>query len=80
MKESVIYQEITASAEQKGRLEGKQEGEANLVLRLLHRRLGQVSESVCEQIRQLPVEQIEDLGEALLDFESEVDLLNWLAQ
>ncbi len=84
MKESVIYQEITASAEQKGRiegrLEGKQEGEANLVLRLLNRRLGEVSESVSEQIRQLPLEQIEDLGEALLDFEREEDLLNWLVK
>ncbi len=59
---------------------GMQRGEANLVLRLLHRRLGQVSESVSEQIRQLPVEQLENLGEALLDFESEADLLNWLAK
>ncbi len=56
MKESVIYQEITASAKQEGRLEG----EANLVLRQLNRRLGQISESVSEQIRQLPVEQLED--------------------
>ncbi len=76
VKESVIYQEITASA----KLEGKQEEAANLVLRQLNRRLGQISESVSEQIRQLPVEQIEDLGEALLDFENEADLLNWLAK
>ena len=59
---------------------GIQKGETNLVLRQLNRRLGQVSESVCEQIRQLPLEKIEDLGEALLDFESEEDLLTWLAQ
>ena len=92
MKESVIYQEITASAREEGFSEGieqgieqgidrgKQQGEANLVLRLLHRRFGQVSEAVSEQIRQLPVEQLEDLGEALLDFENEADLLNWLAK
>ncbi len=59
---------------------GMQRGEAVLVLRQLNRRLGQISESVSEQIRQLPVEQIEDLGEALLDFESEADLLNWLGK
>ncbi len=59
---------------------GIQKGETNLVLRQLNRRLGQVSESVCEQIRQLPLEKIEDVGEALLDFESEEDLLTWLAQ
>ena len=80
MKESVIYQEITASAKLEGRLEGKLEEAANLVLRQLNRRLGQVSKSVSEQIRQLPIEQIEDLGEALLDFENEADLLNWLAK
>ena len=80
MKESVIFQEITASAKLEGRLEGRLEGEANLVLRQLNRRLGQISESVSEQIRQLPVEQLEDLGEALLDFEDEADLLNWLAK
>ncbi len=68
------------SVERLGIEKGKQQGEANLVLRLLNRRLGQVSESVSEQIRQLPIEQIEDLGEALLDFESEEDLLTWLAQ
>ena len=59
---------------------GMQREAANLVLRQLNRRLGQVSESVSEQIRQLPVDQIEDLGEALLDFENESYLLNWLAK
>ncbi len=68
------------SVERLGIEQGKQLEAANLVLRLLHRRLGQVSESVSEQIRQLPVEQLEDLGEALLDFENEADLLNWLAK
>ena len=51
---------------------------ANLVLRLLNCRFGQVATSVESQIRQLSVEQLEDLGEALLDFENETDLLHWL--
>ncbi|MEA5536852.1 DUF4351 domain-containing protein, partial [Crocosphaera sp. XPORK-15E] len=72
MKESVIYQDIRAS--------GKQEEAAKLVLRQLNRRLGQLSPTIEAQIRLLPVEQIEDLGEALLDFESEADLLNWPAK
>jgi hypothetical protein len=72
MKESVIYQDIRAS--------GKQEEAAKLVLRQLNRRLGQLSPTISQQIRLLPVEQLEDLGEALLDFESEADLLEWLAQ
>ncbi len=68
------------SVERLGIEQGKQLGEANLVLRQLNRRLGQISESVSEQIRQLPVEQLENLGEALLDFDNEADLLNWLAK
>ncbi|MGB5596227.1 MAG: DUF4351 domain-containing protein, partial [Crocosphaera sp.] len=28
--------------------------------------------------RQLPLNTLEDLGEALLDFQTEDDLLNWL--
>jgi hypothetical protein len=59
---------------------GMQRGEATLVLRLLNRRLGQVTTSVEKQVRQLSVEQLEDLGEALLDFENEADLLHWLSQ
>ncbi len=68
------------SVERLGIEQGKQLEAANLVLRLLHRRLGQISESVSEQIRQLPVEQLENLGEALLDFENEADLLGWLGK
>jgi len=46
----------------------------------INRRFGQVTTSVEKQIRQLSVEQLEDLGEALLDFENEADLLHWLSQ
>jgi hypothetical protein len=59
---------------------GMQREGANLVLRQLNRRLGQVTTSVEKQVRQLSVEQLEDLGEALLDFENEADLLHWLSQ
>ena len=65
---------------QQGIQQGRHEGEVSLIWRQLNRRLGQVSPTVEEQLRQLPVEQLEDLGEALLDFESEADLLNWLSQ
>jgi hypothetical protein len=59
---------------------GMQREGANLVLRQLNRRLGQVTTSVEKQVCQLSVEQLEDLGEALLDFENEADLLHWLSQ
>ncbi len=72
MRESVIYQEIKA--------EGRQEEGATLVLRLLNRRLGEIPPSLQTQIRALPIEQLEELGEALLDFESEADLVHWLGR
>ncbi|MBV8883874.1 MAG: DUF4351 domain-containing protein [Chroococcidiopsidaceae cyanobacterium CP_BM_RX_35] len=74
MRESVIYQEIL----QEGHQEGRQEGEASLVLRQLSRRLGQLAPEVRSQLQQLRVEQLEELGEALLDFSSVPDLMDWL--
>lgn len=68
------------SVERLGIEQGMQREGANLVLRLLNRRFGQVTTSVEKQIRQLSVKQLEDLGEALLDFENEADLLHWLSQ
>ena len=82
MRESVIYQEIQREAKQEGREEGIQEGlqreGATLVLRQLARRFGQVTPEVQSQIQQLFVEQLEELGEALLDFSSIQDLTDWL--
>ncbi|BAY42532.1 hypothetical protein SAMD00079811_01090 [Scytonema sp. HK-05] len=75
MQESVIYQDILQKGEQRGK---KQEALA-LILRQLPRRIGSVSPQLQEQIRSLSVPQLEDLGEALLDFSSETDLINWLA-
>ena len=74
MKESVIYQEIWSE----GLQEGRQEGEANLVLRQLNRRLGDISPELLPNIRSLDLEQLENLGEALLDFQSPQDLEQWL--
>lgn len=74
MKESVIYQEIKAE----GKLEGRLEGEANLILRLLNRRIGEVSPRLSQKIKTLQVEQLENLGEALLDFDSGEDLEKYL--
>jgi len=75
MQESVIYQDILQKGEQRGK---KQEALA-LILRQLPRRIGPVTPQLQEQIRSLSVPQLEDLGEALLDFSSETDLINWLA-
>ena len=56
----MIYQEILQ--------QGRQEGEASLILRQLSRRLGQLTPELHLQIQALSVAQLEGLGEALLDF------------
>lgn len=77
MKESVIFQEIDATAEARGFQLGIQKEKA-LVLRLLDRRVGTISPSIKADVETLPIEKIEALGEALLDFSSERDLESWL--
>ena len=74
MRESAIYQEIF----QEGRQEGRQEGEKMLILRMLTRRFGTVSVDLQTQIQALSLFQLEELGEALLDFAAIADLAAWL--
>ena len=56
----------------------KQEGEQRLIIRLLNRRIGEIDSSLIQKVQQLPVEKLEELGEALLDFTSVTDLETWL--
>ena len=74
MQESVVYQDII----QRGEQQGKQQGEATLILRLLTRKFGETSVDIQQKINALSTTQLEDLGEALLDFSSQNDLINWL--
>jgi predicted transposase YdaD len=76
MRESVIYQDIL----EEGRQEGRQEGERSLILRLLARQVGDIPDGLRSRINELSVEQLESLGEALLDFQTIADLTTWLDQ
>jgi predicted transposase YdaD len=59
--------------------DAKQEEAVTLILRQLRRRLRQeVAEPVRLKIVALPLEQLEQLGEDLLDFGQPEDLLQWL--
>jgi Domain of unknown function (DUF4351)/Putative transposase, YhgA-like len=58
--------------------EGIQRGELTVIMRLLNRRIGTVEPELQERIRQLSVNQLEDLAEALLDFSNAADLVAWL--
>ncbi len=57
---------------------GKQEEGQTIIVRQLQRRVGELSQEVKKQVQALPVEDLEALGEALLDFTAMGDLLNWL--
>jgi len=59
-------------------LKGIEEGELKIILRQLTRRMGEIAAELQEQIRQLSLIQLEDLAEALLDFEAQTDLVAWL--
>jgi predicted transposase/invertase (TIGR01784 family) len=77
MQQSVIYQEILQEGEDKGRAEGLRR-EQSLILRLLTRRIGNLSSSIQAQVQALSLNQLEALGEALLDFSQPDDLVEWL--
>jgi predicted transposase/invertase (TIGR01784 family) len=74
IKQTRVYQE----AKQEGRQEGCQEGEIRLLIRQLSRRFGKISDRRIQLINSLTLEQLDDLGEALLDFSELADLDNWL--
>lgn len=60
--------------------EGRLEGEAKVTLRQLNRRCGPLSEATRARIQALPLETLEALAEALLDFSGPADLAGWLAE
>ncbi|MCU0570980.1 MAG: DUF4351 domain-containing protein, partial [Oculatellaceae cyanobacterium Prado106] len=68
------------SVEEIGFERGRKEGEQSLVLRLLTRRVGHLPESLQAQVTALALDQLEALGEALLDFTDLKNLEDWLAQ
>nr|WP_277875671.1 DUF4351 domain-containing protein [Aphanizomenon flos-aquae] len=58
--------------------EAKEEGEKNLLLRQLSKRFGKLGDAYIKSINSLTIAQLEDLGEALLDFGDINDLEQWL--
>jgi Domain of unknown function (DUF4351) len=66
--------------EQLGETQGRVEEARGLVIRLLTRKLGTVGSPLLEKIQSLPLEQLELLGEDLLDFTSIDNLEQWLSQ
>ena len=63
---------------QEGEAQGRALGEANVTLRQLNRRCGPLSDATTARIQALPLQQLETMAEALLDFAGASDLEAWL--
>ncbi|RCJ27377.1 hypothetical protein A6S26_13200 [Nostoc sp. ATCC 43529] len=75
LKETRVYREI----KEEGREEGREAEARSLIVRQLTKRVGELPQQVRERIESLSLEQLENLGEALLDFTSMADLQAWLS-
>ncbi len=86
MRESTMYQSILREGRAEGLEQGLEQGLIQgrtvegraLVLKQLTRKLGSLSIDVTAKVSALSLEQLEALGEALLDFTSIADLESWL--
>ncbi|MEP7338594.1 MAG: DUF4351 domain-containing protein, partial [Acidobacteriota bacterium] len=54
------------------------EGKIELTLKQLSRQIGELSATMQKRLRRLSAEQLDELAEALLDFERKSDLSQWL--
>ncbi len=68
LQQTRVYQEAMA------------DGEQILVLKQLTRKFGNINSEIRSRVNSLTIEQIESLGEDLLDFTSIADLEFWLSQ
>jgi predicted transposase/invertase (TIGR01784 family) len=90
LRQTRVYQETLAEGIQLGKEEGiqigkeegiqigKQEEASNLLIRLIRRKFGEPDRELTTKIASLPLEQLESLGEELLDFQTIDDLTHWL--
>ncbi len=62
-----------------GQQQGLKQGLKQAVVRLLTRKFGKVSLKTVKRLEKLTAEQLEELAEAVLDFERVADLEAWLA-
>ncbi len=73
LKKTRVYQEIKEEVQEEAR-----EATANIMIRLLTKRLGEIPQEARSSVAGLPMNMLAELGEALLDFTSVADLQAWL--
>ncbi|ERN41249.1 hypothetical protein KR51_00021370 [Rubidibacter lacunae KORDI 51-2] len=76
MKESVVYQDIVATAEERGR---QKEG-LSFASRMLKRRFGELPPEIVQKVEGLSLASLEQLGEALFDLSDRAALATWLQE
>ena len=80
---------VVDTARQEGVKKGLEEGrlaerslilnrQRSLILRLLSRTVGELTNDLTTKINQLPIEKLEALNEILLDFKGLDDVIDWL--
>jgi predicted transposase/invertase (TIGR01784 family) len=81
LKKTRVYQEAMQEGKQEGLQIGKQEGlqrQAAMLLRMLTRKFGKISPSIKSKIAKLSATQLENLAEAIFDFQTTADLSAWI--
>ena len=80
LQDTRFFQEISAEERKVGEIIGKQEECIKLVSRLLKRKFGVLPEleTILQNFPTYPLEKLEDLADALLDFKAIADLEVWL--
>ncbi|QNP29932.1 DUF4351 domain-containing protein [Cylindrospermopsis curvispora] len=73
-----VRQEGLQEGELRGEQRGRQEGQRKIILLLLNHKFDGIELPVVERINRLSLEQLEAMGESLLDFKQISDLEAWL--
>lgn len=78
LKEQEQIMELTTSWKEEGIQQGIQQGKVNTLLRQLNRKFGSLTPEITSQIEALELEQLDNLADSLLDFQSLEQLIRWL--
>jgi len=78
LRQTRIYQDAQQECLEIGLQRGKKVEAEQLILRLLRKRFKNLTNSQVEYISALDLEQLENLGEAFLDFSDPTNLDEWL--
>lgn len=65
---------------ERGMERGMERGKSELIVRNIRRLIGEISPDIQTQISELNLENLDNLGDAMFDFESVSDLVTWLQE